>query len=298
LKKVLIIGASGFLGKELYRCFELDQHYETFGTYSKTAVDSFEYLDLNDLSSIKDVFYKIYPEVIIITAALTNVEYCELNREETYKINVSGIENITKIAQKYSCKVIYISTEYVFDGENGPYDEDDRMNPINYYGKTKLLAENVIQNEIKDYLIIRTTVVYGWDMDSKNFIMQLIKNLSENKTMKVPTDQISSPTYCPNLSEMIKECCDKNICGVLNLVGKDIMDRYSFAMKAAEILNLKKELLIPVKTKILGQVARRPLNAGLKVDKVYDILENKPLGIIESLIEINDIYKEYKENIY
>lgn len=286
------------MGKELYRSFKLDQHYETYGTYSKIAVNDFEFLDLNDSSSIKEVFNKIHPEVVIITAALTNVEYCETNREETYKINVSGIENIIKVAQKYSCKVIYISTEYVFDGENGPYDEEDSTNPINYYGETKLLAEKAIQKQIKDYLIIRTTVVYGWNIDSKNFIMQLIQNLSENKIMKVPNDQISSPTYCPNLSEMIKECCDKKIYGVLNLVGKDIMDRYSFAIKSAEILNLKKELLIPVKTEILGQVARRPLNAGLKVDKVYEMLENKPLGVMESLAEIKNIYKEYKENIY
>jgi dTDP-4-dehydrorhamnose reductase len=294
LKKVLIIGASGFLGRELHETFKLDKNYETYGTYSRMKLNNFEYLNTTDLKSVNNVFLKTQPDIVIVTAALTNVEYCETNREEACKINVLGIENITKLCKDYKCRVIYISTEYVFDGIDGPYNEKSKVNPINYYGETKLLGEKIIQKEIHDYLIVRTTVVYGWNLDSKNFIMQLIKNLSENRTMRVPMDQISSPTYCLNLSEMIKECCDKKILGVLNLVGSDIMDRYTFALRAAEVLNLNKDLLIPVKTKVLGQVAKRPLNAGLRVDKATQILKNIPKGIIESLVELNKFYVEYK----
>lgn len=298
MKKVLIIGSSGFLGKEIYKIFKLDESYETYGTYSKTIVNGFEYLDLNNLNSITEVFIKIRPEILIITAALTNVEYCETNKKEAYKINVTGIENIVSIAKKYNSKIIYVSTEYVFDGVSGPYSEQDNTNPINYYGETKLLAEQIIQKSIKEYLIVRTTVVYGWDVNSKNFIMQLIRNLSDNKIMKVPYDQISSPTYCSNLSGMIKECCDKEILGILNLVDKDIIDRYNFAVKAAEMLNLDSSLLVPVKTEELGQIAKRPLNAGLKVDKACDALINKPSNLISNLIEIRRIYLKYKDSLY
>ncbi|MBU3176430.1 SDR family oxidoreductase [Clostridium estertheticum] len=297
LKKVLIIGASGFLGKEVCNVFQLDKNYETCGTYSKTKTDSFEYLDITELKSISRAFLKIRPDIVIVTAALTNVEYCETNREETYKINVLGIENLVKVSKQYKCRVIYISSEYVFDGVNGPYDEKDKVNPINYYGETKLQGEEIIQREVDDYLIVRTTVVYGWDLNSKNFIMQLIKNFGKNKDMRVPMDQISSPTYCPNLSQMIKECCDKNISGILNLVGSDIIDRYSFAVNAAEILNLDRKLLVPIQTKCLRQIAKRPLNAGLKVNKVSEILENKPMSIIEGLGEIRILYKKYSDKL-
>lgn len=294
LRRVLIIGASGFLGKELYKIFKTDKDYEAFGTYSRNGIRDLEYLDLTDLESIKYTFSKTKPNIVIITSALTNVDYCEVNRKETENINVNGIKNIAKVCKEHNCRVIYISTDYVFDGKSGPYDETDKTSPINYYGKTKLLGEKIIGKEIEDYLLVRTTVVYGWDLESKNFIMQLIRNLSENKYMKVPIDQVSSPTYCPNLAEMIKESCDKNISGTLNIVGSDILDRYSFSIKAAEVLNLKKDLLIPVETKTLEQVAKRPLDAGLKVERISKLLNTKPIGINEGLNEVQKFYLEYK----
>lgn len=294
MKKVLIIGASGFLGKELYKVFMVDKQYQTYGTCSKNKILDFEHLDITNSENVSDVFQKIKPNIVIITAALTNVEYCEVNEDEAYKINVSGIKNIAKLCNMYGCKVIYVSTEYVFDGNNGPYDETYIESPINYYGRTKLQGEKIIQDEISDYLIARTTVVYGWDLKSKNFVMQFIKNLSENKTMKIPNDQISSPTYCPNLAEMIKESCDKNISGIFNMVGSDVIDRYKFALKAAEILSLNQKLLLPIETKTLGQIAKRPLNAGLKIDKASKMLHNKPMSVVEGLIEVKKLYDKYK----
>ncbi|AND85380.1 sugar nucleotide-binding protein [Clostridium tyrobutyricum] len=296
MKNILIVGASGFLGNELYKIFKKDSSYKTYGTYSKNENSNLLYLDVTDIESIKKVFEKIKPNIIIITAALTNVEYCEESKENVYKINVEGIKNISNISKPYNCKVIYISTEYVFDGKNGPYSEIDEVNPINYYGKTKLSGEKVIQTYIRNYMIVRTTVVYGWNLESKNFIMQLIKNLNENKIMKVPVDQISSPTYCPNLASMIKESCDNNLCGVFNIVGKDVMNRYEFAVKSAEVLNLDKNLLVPVKTENLGQIAKRPLNAGLKIDKIYKKLKCKPVNVHDGLIEIKELYDKYKSN--
>ncbi|WP_193756613.1 SDR family oxidoreductase [Clostridium coskatii] len=294
MKRVLIVGASGFLGKELYKAFKLNTYYETYGTYFKNEMNSFEYLSMMQLDSIKSTFDKVRPNIVIITSSLTNVEYCEANKDEAYEINVIGIKNIVGFCKKYNCRVVYISTEYVFDGKNGPYDEEDAEFPINYYGKTKLEAEKIIKSEIKDYLIARTTVIYGWDLNSKNFIMQLINNLSKNKSMKIPNDQISSPTYCNDLSMIIEKSCDKDIKGVINVVGNDVIDRYRFAVRAAEILELNKSLLIPVKTISLGQIASRPLNAGLKVDKLISLLKIKPLGIDEGLKNVKLNHDKYK----
>lgn len=296
MDKVLIIGASGFLGKELYTTFKLDKNYDTSGTYSSCKGNDFEHMDITDLECVNYIFDKIKPQIVIVTAALTNVEYCETHKEETYKINVSGIKNILILCKQYGCRVIYISTEYVFDGEHGPYSEEDKENPINNYGKDKLEAELLVKSQISEYLIVRTTVVYGWDLESKNFIMQLIQNLGNNNSMKVPIDQISSPTYCPNLAIMIKECVGRNITGKLNIVGNEIIDRYRFAVKAAEVLGLRKELIIPVKTDILGQVAKRPLNAGLKPDKALSLLDFKPTNIEDSLKEVKEFYIKYKNH--
>lgn len=292
MKNALIIGASGFVGSELFKAFSSDTAWGTFGTCSKRKMDGLKYLNVTDLQSIKTVFAESQSDTVIIAASLTNVEYCEKNREEAYKINVSGIENLVNVCKRYHCRVIFISTEYVFDGLNGPYDEKAKVNPINYYGETKLLGERIIQKELMDYLIVRTTVVYGWDLQSKNFIMQLIRNLGDNKVMKVPVDQVSCPTYCPNLAEMIKECCDKNIKGIINLVGPDILDRFTFAVKVAEQLNLNKDFLQGIETKMLGQLAPRPLKAGLKIDKALSLLDIRPKGIFESLDEINQFYSQ------
>lgn len=290
LKNVLIVGASGFLGKELYMCLKNDNNYNVFGTYLKNEISEFLYLDITNVENIRIAFENVKPQIVIIAAALTNVEYCETHKEEAYIINVIGVKNLVNMCKKHCSKVIYISTEYVFDGICGPYREDDKENPINYYGITKLLAENIIEDNIDNYLIARTTVVYGWDLRSKNFIMQLINNLSNNVSMGVPKDQISSPTYCPNLSNMIKEICDKNICGTFNLTGKDIIDRYTFACIAADALGLNKKLIIPISNSGLNQVAKRPLKAGLYINKVENILSTKPISIKNGLYEVKKLY--------
>ncbi|BBB90410.1 MAG TPA: SDR family oxidoreductase [Methylomusa anaerophila] len=285
--RVLIIGASGFLGKELYKTFKADaENYETYGTYAQNTLPYCEHLDITAVESVKSIFQKYHPNIVIITAALTNVDYCEVNKEEAYKINVIGIRHIAEQCKLYGCTAVYVSSEYVFDGNNGPYDENSVPLPINYYGESKLAAEKIVIKELDKYLIARTTVVYGWDTESKNFMMQLIRNLSNNKAMKVPIDQISSPTYCPNLANMIKESCDLNLVGVYNMVGGDVIDRYSFAAKAAKILNLNPNLVLPVETKTLGQVAKRPLRAGLKADKIAALLKNQPLSVVEGCKEI------------
>lgn len=291
MKNVLIIGASGFLGKELYKCFSKDEHYRVFGTYMNTKVEGLLKLDMLDVVNLGAVFNNIKPNVVIITSALTNVEYCETHKEEAYRLNVIGVKNILDKCKEYFSKVIYVSTEYVFDGTEGPYVEEDEENPINYYGITKLLAEGIVKDNDIDYLIARTTVIYGFDLDSKNFIMQLIKTLSRNINMRVPSDQISSPTYCPNLAEMLKEACDKNISGVYNMVGSDVVDRYAFACIASDILGLKKELLIPVSTSELNQIAKRPLKAGLYINKIKNELDIGPMSVEEGLKALANVSK-------
>jgi len=291
VKRVLIIGASGFIGQAIYAEFKKDDRFLTCGTYLNNEIEELELMDMTSKESIEGIFRKIAPQIVLIAASLTNVEYCEINREKAREINVLGVKNIVDVCKMYDSRVIYISTDYVFDGENGPYTEEDLTSPLNFYGQTKLEAENEVRMKVKDYLIVRTTVVYGWSLESKNFIMQLINNLSGSITMRVPVDQIGSPTYAPNLAIMIKEAADKDITGVLNITGDDIIDRYGFAIKAAEYLGLNSSLIVPVETKCLGQIAKRPLKAGLVVNKAKALLNTKPMGIIQGLAEVEGFFR-------
>ncbi|MEW6096740.1 MAG: SDR family oxidoreductase [bacterium] len=280
---ILIIGASGFVGSFLYEI--LAKEDEVIGTFypRESEVKGFQYLDITDRKSVEVLIREIKPHVIILTAALTYVEYCEDHQKEAFDINVLGTTNVVLMAKEVNAKLVFFSTEYVFDGKKGPYSEIDLPNPISYYGKTKLEGERVIIDNLNDYLIIRTTVVYGYEKDGKNFIMQLIQKNKDRQVMNVPLDQYGSPTFRDNLVAATIELIQKDKRGIYNVVGSEVMNRFDFSVLAAEILGLDKSLIIPKTTSELGQRAPRPLNAGLKIDKVKQEIETKLLSPKEGL---------------
>jgi dTDP-4-dehydrorhamnose reductase len=265
---ILIIGASGFVGSLLYKT--LSKEEDVSGTFytRQLGIEGLQYLDITNKKSVEGLIKKVRPNVIILTSALTYVEYCEDHQEEAYNINVLGTTNVVLMAKEIDAKLVFFSTEYIFDGKKGPYSEIDIPNPINYYGKTKLEGETVIINNLNDYLIIRTTVVYGYQKDGKNFIMQLIQKNKTGQIMNVPIDQYGSPTFRDNLVEIVIELIKRDKKGIYNVVGPEIINRFDFSILAADILGLDKNLIIPKTTSELGQKAPRPLRAGLKIDKV------------------------------
>jgi dTDP-4-dehydrorhamnose reductase len=284
--RVLVVGASGFVGNVLYKLFLRDG--EAYGSYHSSPVEGLVKLDMTDAAAVQDMIGAIRPDVIIHPAANPNVEFCEEHAEETRRINVEGSRNIINAARDVGAKYVFFSSDYVFDGINGPYAEDDTPNPVSEYGKQKLEVEKIIQSTLTDYLIIRITVVYGWERHGKNFVMGLIKNLSGGKTMKVPCDQVGSPTYVNNMAQVVKELIEKGKTGIYHVAGSDIMDRYTFALKAAEIFDLDKDLLIPVKTAELGQKAKRPLQAGMRLEKVRQAVNTHIMGVEEGLREMKN----------
>lgn len=280
---ILIIGASGFVGSLLYEI--LAREDKVCGTFypRQLEVKGLKYLDITDRKSVEAKIRETKPAVIILTAALTYVEYCEDHQKEAFEINVLGTTNVALMAKEINAKLVFFSTEYVFDGKSGPYSEEDQPNPISYYGKTKLEGEKVIRDNLNDYLIIRTTIVYGYEKDGKNFIMQLIQKNKEGLIMNVPQDQYGSPTFRDNLVEATIELIQRDKRGIYNVVGCEVMNRFDFSILSAEILGLDKNLIIPKTTLELGQKAPRPLKAGLKIDKVCQEIETKLLSPKESL---------------
>lgn len=284
--RVFIVGASGFVGRIMFEY--LSREHETHGSFYSNPVKRLIHLDMTDLKAVKDILTSLKPDVIIHPAANPNVEYCEEHPKETWQVNVEGSRNIIETAREIGVKFVYFSSDYVFDGTNGPYSEDDVPNPINEYGLQKLAVEKLIKNYLEKYLIIRITVVYGWEPRGKNFVMGLIKNLKNGDFMKVPYDQIGSPTYANNMIQAVKELIEADKTGIYHVAGTDVMDRYTFAKNVAEIFELDENLLIPVTTNQLDQKAKRPLKAGMKVDKVQKDVSIRLMSVRDGLEDMKN----------
>lgn len=289
--KSLIIGASGLVGGYLYRAFL--PLGKTIGAAFPEKLQDFVFLDIRDKGTLKEIFSKYRPEVVLCPAAISNVEFCQLHPDESRAINITGIRNVIEESGRNNAKFVFFSSEYVFDGRSGPYSEEDLPNPINEYGKEKLEIEEFVQQILHDYIIVRTTVIYGWEREGKNFVMQMLKNLKQGVSMKVPIDQLSSPTYAGDLAGAVNElvCSGKN--GIFNIVGSQVISRYEFAKIACAVFGLDAGLLIPVKTSQLNQKASRPLNAGLKIDKASKLVKTvlqSPLQGLSKMKEEKDAF--------
>lgn len=294
--KTLILGASGLVGGYLYR--EFAPLGEARGTAFPQSRDNFLVLDIRDKSALTGLISEYQPDLVLCPAAISNVEYCEKNPEETRQINIGGIRNVIRQVKPGKAKFIFFSSEYIFDGANGPYAEDDLARPLNEYGRQKLEIEGIIKKELSDYIIVRTTVVYGWEVEGKNFVMQMLQNLGKGSPMKVPLDQLSSPTYAADLACAVKELVKNDERGVFNIVGRQVISRYAFAKIVCSVFALSESLLLPVETAELGQLAKRPLKAGLKIDKIAKItgrILSSPEEGLKKMQEDKDAYFNFKQ---
>jgi len=275
IKKILITGASGQLGNSVVN--QLNGKFELLATdiiihNLKTVDIPFSILDITDSEQIKNVISQFTPEVIINLAAYTDVDGCELNPENAYLLNTKSVE---MLSANFNGQFIQISTDYVFDGHNGPYGENDQINPINEYGKTKLEAENILQNSSNNWCILRTNVLFDYFRDTEaSFIKWVIDSLGSNQSINVVDDQWNNPTWTQNLAEIIELVINKNVEGIYNYGGSEYLNRYEFAQVITNIFNLDKTLISPISTKSLDQAAQRPLKGGLeteKIEKDFDI---------------------------
>jgi len=240
-------------------------------------------VDIASEESVTDLFAQTQPRTVILSAALTNVEFCQENRDIAWKINVNGARNVARACKAERARLVFFSSDYVFDGAAGPYSETDAPHPISVYGETKLAAESFIRETLEDHLIVRTTIVYGYEALGKNFCYRLINTLKAGQRIKVPADQSGSPTYARNLVEIVVDLLNKGRTGVYNVVGKDLVDRYEFSKRVCRVFGLDESLLDPVTTRELAQKAPRPLKAGLRMDKVMRESSVAVMGVDDGL---------------
>lgn len=257
-----MIGASGQVGEHLLRQAREAGH-DTLGTYLERERPGFEQLDIRDAGRVDILVRQARPAVVWLSAARTNVDLCESHPEETFATNVEGVYQVIGAARRARAKLVFFSSDYVFDGRAGPYSEGDVPRPISEYGRQKLAAEHAVAVHAPDALILRTTVVYGWESGGKNFVMQLVRKLRRGERMRVPSDQVGSPTYAPDLARTAMALADSPARGLFHVAGPDRVDRLVFAQAAAEEFGLDPDLIEGVPTEELDQGAPRPLDAGL-----------------------------------
>lgn len=295
-QKVLVTGGNGLLGTKTIELLLATGRQPISVSLEPDCLNRFlgEFpyrpLDITDPASLASLLSEMKPDAVVHTAAFTAVDACETQRELSWRVNVDGSANVASAAQAVGARLVHVSTEYVFDGESGPYTEDDLPNPISHYGRTKLESEKAVKERCQDLVIGRTTVLFG---DAPNvrpsFVRWLVENLSSGKEVRIVDDQVSSPTLAENLAEMLLALLDSGKGGTYNTVGDTILDRYSFSTTIARLYGLNAGLIKRVKTSDLNQPAPRPLKAGLIMDKFKrDFPSVRVLTAEESLRRLRD----------
>jgi dTDP-4-dehydrorhamnose reductase len=284
--KLLVTGASGLLGTRICE-LALKQNHEVFSAYSQNVP---QYgnplrLDVTENTGIKAAFEKAKPEAVVHAAALTDVVKCEIEKKSAWKRNVEETTNIAQTCSRDNVFLVYLSTDYVFNGEKGDYKETDPTDPINYYGLTKLKGEEQVKRSDGQHCIARTSVIYGSipAAGKINFALWLIDKLEKKEEVKTVIDQWNSPTLNTNLAEMILEIVERRLAGTFHVAGATRLSRHEFAQRIAETFNLDKDYLRPTSSREMPWVAKRPRDTSFSAEKAKQVLRNKPLQISEAL---------------
>ncbi|MBI5403045.1 MAG: SDR family oxidoreductase [Ignavibacteriae bacterium] len=241
-------------------------------------------LDITNKEEVKDAVRRFNPKIILNCAAFTDVDKCETERELCWKLNVDAVKNLIIASRINDAKIIHYSTDYVFDGKNGPYDETATPNPISFYGRSKLASENALIASGADSAIIRTMVLFGLGVNVKpNFALWMINKLKAKEPINIVDDMSGNSTISDDLAYGSLKLIEKNAKGIYHIAGRDIESRYDFTMKLCDVFGFDKKLIARIKTKDLNQPAPRPLKSGLITLKAETELGFTPMDTVESL---------------
>ncbi len=290
MRRILICGSNGLLGQRLALLLSSQTDYEVLNTSRNRSFvfddRLFDYtqLDVTHKGDVKSLISSFHPTVIINAAAATDVDWCELHREDAWKTNVVGVENLIEAARKVGARLIHVSTDYVFDGNHGPYSEEDKPNPISYYGKAKLASENAVRTGGIPYTILRTIVLYGYGIGVRgSFPLWVLKSLTKGETIRCAEDQISNPTHVNDLAFAAIKSFELNRDGIYHICGLDRLSRYDFALRTAEVFSLDGRMIMKVKSADLLQKAHRPLVTGFVTLKAQIELGLSPMDTRQGL---------------
>lgn len=286
-ERVLIVGSNGMLGQRLVEFYKSKDKVEllTSSAEENSFIDGVEYqsVDIIKKEKVKKLVLDFCPDYIINASGFTNVDACETNREMSWKVNVKGVEYLAQYSRVIDSRMIHISTDYVFDGKNGPYTEKNPTNPVSYYGRTKLAGENELRISGSKFTILRINVLYGPAKFGKpDFVKWVINSLRDKKQIKIVNDQFNNPTFADDVVQAVSKSIEFNKDGIYNIGGPEFLSRLEFTGRIADYFDLDKSLITPVKTEEFNFAAKRPLKSGLIILKAQTELGYKPHTIEEA----------------
>ncbi|MBI3313485.1 MAG: SDR family oxidoreductase [Candidatus Omnitrophica bacterium] len=303
MKKVLITGSNGLLGQTLIRIFSTRDDFECLATsrgenraslFEKTR---YEVLDITDESAVRRVMASFRPEAVIHTAALSQPDFCEKNPDQAWEVNAQGTENVALACEKYGAHLIHLSSDFIFDGKNGPYRETDLPHPLCHYAKTKWESEKKAASSKSSWTILRTCLAYGMvpNMSRSNILILVLKSLKNNRPLRIATDQIRTPTFIDDLAHACLNVALKKSQGIFHIAGPECMSVFEFAVKAADFFGLDRALIQPIETADLKEAAGRPLKTGFLVDKARNEWGFNPHFLQEGLAKLKLRHPEFAE---
>jgi len=287
--KILITGANGFLGQHLSLYLAARGHTiiaSGRGECKIPAKEKFIYrpLELTNKNDVLAVIDDVTPDVIIHTAAMSKPDECNNNREQCLLNNVNATEYLVDAANTVGADIIYVSTDFVF-GEGGPHKETHIPAPLNFYGESKLMAEELVKAKANHYAIMRPVFIYGevWEGIRPTFLHWVRNNLEQNKPIKVVSDQQRTPTYVIDLCKGIEAMIEKKLTGTYHLAGKEVLSPYQMAVKVADVLGLDKNLIESVTADTFPEPVKRAKQSGLVIDKARKELGYEPVSFEEGV---------------
>ena len=291
MSKVIVLGSNGLLGQTLTSKLLQKENYNVIpmaqgeNRNPKVTDGIYQSIDINDLENLKERIENVQPEYLVNAIAMTNVDACEDNQEECKKVNTDLVKELSEICKTINSHLIHISTDFIFDGKKGDYTEVDIPQPVNYYGWSKLWAEEAIINSGVSYSILRTILVYGKvnQMKRDNIVLWLVKSLKEKNPIYLVNDQWRMPTYIGSLADACILSMEKKARGIYNISGKDQLSIYEMGVKIADYFGLDSSLISSIPTAQLMQNAKRPVKTGFNLSKAKNDLGFQPLTLEEGL---------------
>ena len=291
MKKIIVTGSNGLLGQKVTDLSIQDPEIELIATsvgpnrHNLKYGYTYEELDVLDLDRLNELVEIYQPDSIIHTAAMTNVDACEAERAKCYALNVQSVKNLVDVCGRRDIQLVHLSTDFIFDGENGPYTEEAEPNPLSYYGETKLESELILKNSSCRWAILRTIIVYGVvnDMSRSNIVLWAKGALEKGEPIHVVNDQWRMPTLAEDLAACCLLAVKKNASGVFNASGKDLMSILEIVERVADHYGLNKSLIKAISAESLNQVAKRPKKTGFILDKAIVELGYSPHSFEEGM---------------
>ncbi|HTS80767.1 MAG TPA: SDR family oxidoreductase [Myxococcaceae bacterium] len=285
--RVTVTGANGLVGSRLCRLLVVQGHAVTaVARGQRRTVGDYAYLscDLSDHEGTARALSTSRPDVVVHTASMTEVDACERDPDAAWAANVVATAHVARHARAAGAHLIYVSTDYVFDGLDGPYDEEARPNPSGVYARTKWLGEEAVRLLAGTWAIARTAVVYGFPPSQRpNFGSWLLESLQAGKTARLFVDQFVSPSLALNVAEMLAELAERRLPGIWNVAGAEVVNRMQFGEALADVFGLDRHLLVPIELADAAMASPRPPRSGLRVDRALATLRARPLGLQASL---------------